>query len=48
MSVQPMPGAYRESGTDYGTNVAKYATAKHGPDGAQFLDPVFLPNLGRF
>lgn len=37
--------AHREGGTDYGTNASKYATARHGPDGAQFLDPVFLRNL---
>ena len=37
--------AHREGGTDYGTNAAKYATARHGPDGAQFLNPVFLPHL---
>lgn len=43
MSVVPV--AHSQSGTEYGANAAKYATAKHGPDGAQFLDPVFLPNL---
>jgi len=43
MSVVPV--AHSQSGTEYGTNVAKYATARHGPDGAMFLDPVFLPNL---
>jgi len=37
--------AHREGGTDYGANAVKYATARHGPDGAQFLDPVFLPKL---
>lgn len=40
-----IPIAHSQSGTEYGANVTKYATAKHGPDGAQFLDPVFLPNL---
>lgn len=40
-----VPIAHSQSGTEYGANVAKYATARHGPDGARFLDPVFLPNL---
>lgn len=46
MGVIPIsPSAHDKSGTEYGANVAKYATARHGPDGAQFLDPVFLPKL---
>lgn len=35
---------HTESGTNYGEEgVKQYASIKHGPDGALFLDPYFLP-----
>lgn len=38
--------AHKIGGTSYGMEGAKsYAKAKHGPDGSQFLDSVFLPKL---
>lgn len=45
MDKIPASAAHREGGTDYGANASKYATARHGPDGARFLDPIFLPKL---
>ena len=45
MGIVGKQQGHGELGTNYGLDVAKYATARHGPDGAQFLDPVFLPKL---
>ncbi len=37
---------HRENGTDYGDQgINIYAQMKHGPDGALFLDPYFIPYL---
>lgn len=40
------PQGHTDNGTSYGeTGVQTYTFMKHGPDGALFLDPFFLPYL---
>lgn len=42
--AQECPVGHTMSGTAYGeAGVKQYASMKHGPDGALFLDPYFLP-----
>ncbi|KKU87461.1 hypothetical protein A3A64_02725 [Candidatus Gottesmanbacteria bacterium RIFCSPLOWO2_01_FULL_48_11] len=36
---------HTQAGTEYGDGVKAYAVARHGPDGARFLDPYFQRHL---
>jgi len=44
--ADPIPLSHTVAGTRYDKEtVSAYATARHGPDGATFLDPFFVPHL---